>query len=102
LLEVFGFQLGARLRRVHDSSESFGWIFAGVERAAEKGLDLDEEHEKHTSGAKALGRFAGFMYGLKPVPFNASSFSAACKARGCFVAFAARKNPPLARSSIAE
>jgi len=56
-------------------------------------LDLDEEHEKHTSGAKALGRFAGFMYGLKPVPFNASSSSAACKALGRFVAFSARLKP---------
>jgi len=65
----------------------------GLNGLRKKGLDLDEEHEKHTSGAKALGRFAGFMYGLKPVPFNASSSSAACKALGRFVAFSARLKP---------
>ena len=27
--------------------------------------------KEHASGAKALAGFAGFMYGLKPVPFKA-------------------------------
>jgi hypothetical protein len=39
-----------------------------------------EKPEKHPSGAKARVDFAGFMYGLKPVPFTEMSFSAACEA----------------------
>jgi hypothetical protein len=30
---------------------------------------------KHPSGAKARVDFAGFMYGLKPVPFKTSTYS---------------------------
>jgi hypothetical protein len=54
---------------------------SGAKQAAEKGPILDRSCEKQTSGAKAHADFAGFMYGLKPVPFNASGFSAAFKAR---------------------
>jgi hypothetical protein len=32
-----------------------------------------EKPEKHPSGAKARIDFAGFMYGLKPVPFTAKA-----------------------------
>ncbi len=40
-------------------------------------MNRNEEPEKHTSGAKALAYLAELTYGLKPVPFNDSSFSAA-------------------------
>ena len=49
-------------------------------QAAEKRLILDENHEKHPSGAKARIDSIDLTYGLKPVPFTTSSFSAACKA----------------------
>jgi len=47
-----------------------------TEEAAEKGQFLSEKPEKRPSGAKARIDFAGLMYGLKPVPFIESSFSA--------------------------
>jgi hypothetical protein len=53
---------------------------SGAKQAAEKELILAGSCEKHTSGAEAHVDFTGLMYGLKPVPFNASSFSAVCKA----------------------
>jgi hypothetical protein len=53
----------------------------GPKEAAEKGGMQSKKPEKHPSGAKARVDFAGFMYGLKPVPFTEMSFSAACKAR---------------------
>jgi hypothetical protein len=43
---------------------------AGASRAAGKTRILSETPEKHPSGAKARIDFAGFMYGLKPVPFT--------------------------------
>jgi len=36
------------------------------------------ESERHTSGAEAHVDIAGQMYGLKPVPFTVSTFSASC------------------------
>ncbi|MGD0802400.1 MAG: hypothetical protein ABR906_13900 [Terracidiphilus sp.] len=47
--------------------------------AAEKIGFSGESEDDFPSGAKARIDFAGFMYGLKPVPFTESSFSAACK-----------------------
>jgi hypothetical protein len=54
----------------------------GPEEAGEKGEMQGEKPEKHPSGAKARVDFAGFMYGLKPVPFTEMSFSAACEVPG--------------------
>jgi hypothetical protein len=59
-------------------------------QAAEKLEISGEISEKHPSVAKASIDSVGFMRGLKPPPPSALSFSAACKARILFGAFAAR------------
>jgi hypothetical protein len=48
-------------------------LFSGGEQAAEKSLDLKEEPEKHTSGAKALVDFAAVMARLKSYPFKTAA-----------------------------
>jgi hypothetical protein len=62
----------------------------GALQVSEKEREMGSKPEKHTSGAEAHVDFAGFMYGLKPVPFNASRFPAACKALVDFAASTAR------------
>jgi hypothetical protein len=56
-------------------------ISSGAEQAAEKGLFSREKPEKHPSGAEARVDFAVLTAQLKPCPFKATSFSAACKAQ---------------------
>jgi hydrogenase expression/formation protein HypE len=46
-----------------------------AEQAAGKKQVVRSIPEEHPSGAKARSDSAGFMYGLKPVPFNAPDFS---------------------------
>jgi hypothetical protein len=56
-------------------------IPAGAKQAAGKGLILVRNLEKHASGAKAPADFSVVTYGLKPVPFTGTTFSAGCKAQ---------------------
>ena len=67
---------------------------SGAKQAAEKGLNLGEMPEERSSGAKARVDSIAFMYGLKPVPFTESSFSADCKARVKSVGFLRGLKPP--------
>jgi hypothetical protein len=46
---------------------------SGAKQAAEKGIDLKEEVEKHPSGAKALVDFAAVMARLKSCPFKTAA-----------------------------
>jgi hypothetical protein len=61
-------------------------IPSGAKQAAEKGLISTKMPEKHTSGAKAHADFKPLTARLKPCPFKAISFSAACKAHVHFSA----------------
>jgi hypothetical protein len=57
---------------------------SAAEEAAEKRPSPAQNTQEHPSWAEARVDFAGFMYGLKPVPFSEGSFSAACLARLIF------------------
>jgi len=63
---------------------------AGAKEAAEKLGISDGNGRESPSAAKADIDSDGFVLGLKPQPPSDGSFSAACKARGHFAAFAAR------------
>jgi hypothetical protein len=56
-----------------------------AKQAAEKGRVMDKMPKNIPQGLKPVDS-AGFMYGLKPVPFTEWSFSAACKAASSQVA----------------
>jgi len=56
---------------------------AGAKQVAEKGTILGQMPEKHASGPEGPFDSMAVMYELKPVPFRAMSFSAACKAHLC-------------------
>jgi hypothetical protein len=63
---------GAKARRLLS-------ICGTTKQAAEKGLVLIENREKHASGAKALLILLAFVPGINPRPTGRMSFSAACK-----------------------
>jgi hypothetical protein len=50
---------------------------SGAKQVAERGGNFAKSGGEHPSAAKAGIDSAGPMYGLKPVPFTKSSFSAA-------------------------
>jgi hypothetical protein len=56
-------------------------IPSGAKQAAEKPRRWCEHPGIRPSGPKGSTDFAGFMYGLKPVPFTENEFFAAYKAR---------------------
>jgi hypothetical protein len=73
------------------------------ESGAGEGGVASGRRDAYPSGAKAPVDFAGFMYGLKPVPFTGLSFSAACKAHINCEALAARlKSFPVTKPSLSE
>ena len=57
-------------------------IDLAARRGAEKGKLEGERPEEHPPGAKAHADIAELTYGLKPVPFTESSFSAAFQSHG--------------------
>src|ERR1035437_7982703 len=64
-----------------------------LKQAAEKEGTVSEFPEKSPSGAKAPVDSIALMYGLEPVPFTETSFSAACKAVSALCPRTARLKP---------
>ena len=73
---------------------------SGAKTGCGKGTILGQLPEKHASGPKGPFDFMAVMYGLKPVPFKAMSFSAASKAHFDFVAFSAVRAEALSYQSF--
>jgi hypothetical protein len=69
-------------------------IPSGAKEAAEKREVAGEYREKHTSGAKAHIDSVDHLPGINPWPTARWGFSAGCKARGHFAAFAASDPDP--------
>jgi hypothetical protein len=79
-----------RLGKSLDFKPDSGDHPSGAKQAAEKGMISWPIPEGRPSGAKAHIDIAALTARLKPSPFKATSFSAACKAHIYFVAFTAR------------